>query len=131
MRRLLALAGGVCLLASVGATAQTATPSGPVTTGTLAELCGSDAPGAMAFCRGVMVGAGQYHMSITTGPGARRPIFCLPGGPPTFDEAQSSFTAWVRANPQHAGERAVDGLMRWAAATYPCPPPAARGQARR
>jgi hypothetical protein len=29
--------------------------------------------------------------------------------------------AWARAHPQYSGERAIDGLMRFATETYPCP----------
>ncbi|PPQ33894.1 hypothetical protein CCS01_13195 [Rhodopila globiformis] len=65
-----------------------------------------------------MTGAGQYNREISQ----NRPEFlCLPDPSPTFEAAQASFVAWARANPQYANELAVDGLMRWAAATYPCP----------
>ena len=99
---------------------------GPITTGPLAELCGSLDPAASAYCRGFLTGAGQYHSAITA-PGGLNPLFCLPTPSPTLDQSQSAFVAWARANPQHAGERAIDGVMRWAASAYPCPtpPPAA------
>jgi hypothetical protein len=68
-----------------------------------------------------------------TRPGGQAPIFCLPNPAPTLDEAQAAFVAWARANPQHAGDKAVDGLLRWAASAYPCPtpPPPARRATRR
>ncbi|WP_372617352.1 Rap1a/Tai family immunity protein [Falsiroseomonas sp.] len=97
-----------------------------VTTAELAQLCaaggGTDAASAVAVgaCRGFMVGVGQYHAELTTAAAGRPPVFCLPEPSPTFDAAQASFVAWSRANPQHAGEKAVIGLMRWAAATFPC-----------
>jgi len=129
MRFVTTFAGGLALLAaSVGAvSAQTADRAiaGPITTGNLASLCAaplSEEVGqvAQAFCRGFIIGAGQYHREITQ-PGGRAPIFCLPDPAPTLAAAQSSFIAWVSANPQHADELAVDGVLRWAAATYPCP----------
>jgi hypothetical protein len=96
-----------------------------VTTGELARLCaagGTDTSSALAVgsCRGFMVGVGQYHAEMTTPGAGRSPVFCLPAPAPTFDAAQGSFVAWSRANPQYAGEKALVGLMRWAAATFPC-----------
>ncbi|TCH99971.1 hypothetical protein EJV46_04740 [Roseococcus sp. SYP-B2431] len=146
MRFVTTLAGSLVLLAAAmgGAPAQTTAPApagptasgpvtaGPVTTGNLASLCGaplSEEVGhvSQAFCRGVIVGVGQYHMEISR-PGGRAAIFCLPTPTPTLEAAQTSFVAWAAANPQHAGELAVNGLLRWAAATYPCP--TARGARR-
>ncbi|HEV7264148.1 MAG TPA: Rap1a/Tai family immunity protein [Falsiroseomonas sp.] len=98
-----------------------------VTTAELAQLCeagdgtGAGSAVAVASCRGFMVGVGQYHAELTTATAGRPPVFCLPDPSPTFDAAQASFVAWSRANPQHAGEKAVIGLMRWAASTFPCP----------
>jgi len=124
------LRAGAVLALAVGAGAASAqTAAAPpasvptLTTSTLAEICGSDAETARGFCRGFLVGVGQYHSEVTR-PRGRAPIFCLPDPTPTLEAAQASFTAWAGANPQHAGEKAVDGLMRWAAATYPCPTPA-------
>jgi hypothetical protein len=97
-----------------------------VTTAELAQLCaagsGTDTGSAAAVgaCRGFMVGVGQYHAELTTAAAGRPPVFCLPDPSPTFEASQASFVAWSRANPQHAGEKAVMGLMRWAAATFPC-----------
>jgi hypothetical protein len=35
--------------------------------------------------------------------------------------AELAFSAWMRANPAHTSEPALDGFLRWAQATYPCP----------
>jgi hypothetical protein len=131
MRLMGALAGMIAMLGTGMAAAQTpqaaSTPSPEVvTTGTLANLCaasGTDAQSATAtgFCRGFLIGAGQYHAALSA-PGGLRPVFCLPSPTPQVEAAQAGFVAWAAANPQHAGDRAVDGLTRWAAATYPCPP---------
>ena len=96
-----------------------------ITTATLAETCrsaGGDVAGATAlgFCRGFMTGAGQYHREISA---HRPPIFCLPTPSPSFEAAQASFVAWAAANAQYADAPALDGLLRWAAATYPCATP--------
>lgn len=113
-----------------------ATPAEPVSTATLASICAATSPNAESpltgFCRGFMVGVGQYHSSISAATGRR--IFCLPQPSPTIENVQQAFVAWARANTQHGQERAVDGLMRFAAATYPCPPepaaPPPRGRQR-
>ena len=95
-------------------------------TGELAQLCSAtakDVPEAVsiAYCQGFFIAAGQYHQEMTAENGAQRPIFCLPTPSPTFDEARMSFVAWVRANPQYSTDRSIDGLLRFAAESYPCP----------
>ena len=120
--------------------AQTASaPAGGLTTGTLASFCaasaGPDVANATAagVCRGFMVGVGQYHAELTTARGGKPPVYCLPEPSPSFDAAAASFAAWSQANAQYAGEKAIIGLMRWAAASYPCPeqPRTAAPRARR
>lgn len=105
-----------------------ATTAGPVLaqsaavgTGPLAELCAAANPAAQGYCRGFLIGAGQYHATITA-PGGLDPLFCLPAPAPSVDQAQAAFVVWARANPQHANERAIDGVMRWAASAFPCAP---------
>lgn len=98
--------------------------TGTVTTGPLAELCGAASPTAQAYCRGFLIGAGQYHATITA-PGGLDPLFCLPTPAPSVEQVQAGFAAWARANPQHANERAIEGVMRWAASAFPCVRPAA------
>ena len=124
------LAGGLALLAAAAgpATAQTAGPVPALTTGTLAALCGAtgedaDSLRAVGYCRGVFVGIGQYH-SIMTAPARLRPIFCLPEPSPTLEGLQAAFIAWAAANPDRLNERAAEGVLRFAAATYPCAAPA-------
>lgn len=124
------LAGGLALLAAAAgpAAAQTSGPVPALTTGTLAALCGAtgddaDSLRAVGYCRGVFVGMGQYH-SIMTAPGRLRPIFCLPEPSPTLEGLQAAFIAWASANPERLNERAAEGVLRFAAATYPCAAPA-------
>lgn len=129
--------GGLALLAlaSGPALAQASAPLPQLSTGVLAALCGAtgtdaDSMTAVGYCRGFIVGVGQYHIEITR-PGGIMPAFCLPQPTPTLDFVQTSFVAWAAANPDQAETKAVDGLMRWAATTYPCAAPAAsmrRGQ---
>ncbi|MCB4824800.1 Rap1a/Tai family immunity protein [Roseicella aerolata] len=123
MRLALLMGAGLTAMAGMPVPSAAQAPARGVTAGTLAEACALEARDltsatAAGYCRGFMAGAGQYHREISMD---RPPIFCLPTPSPTFEAAQASFVAWMRANPQFASEQAVDGLMRWAAATYPCP----------
>jgi hypothetical protein len=136
MRRVIVAAAGLCLaFTPIAAKAQTAAPAAapaPVvtmlTTATLANLCSvsgdqGDVAIAMGYCRGFIIAVGQYHFEISR-PGGRPAIFCLPDPAPTLEAAQTAFVAWAAANPQYGAERAVDGLLRWAASAYPCRPAA-------
>lgn len=146
MRQLTSWLGGAALLAlATGpALAQSSATGAPapaapaavvvpaLTTGVLAALCGANAAeaegnAAIGYCRGFIVGVGQYHVEISRA-GGIRPAFCLPTPTPTLEFVQSAFVAWVNANPQHAGDRAVDGLLRWASSAYPCAAPRRAGQ---
>ncbi len=94
------------------------------TTGALARLCGATAQepayaAAIHFCHGLLVGSGQTSDMMHKRQGTR-PGFCLPTPSPTLDQVAASFVAWSAANPQFDGLRAADGLMRFAAAQYPC-----------
>src|SRR4051794_36736626 len=77
---------------------------------------------AIAYCQGFITSAGQYHTLTHPPGGAIRPLYCLPTPRPTVAESGVAFAAWARANPAHSGEPALDGLLRWEQATYPCPP---------
>ena len=83
---------------------------------------------ALNWCHGFIVGAGQYHRSVTDAGTGPKSLFCMPTPEPTLEQARVAFVAWARAHPQHAAEKAVDGLSRFAAETWPCPAakPAAR-----
>jgi hypothetical protein len=132
----------LALLAGAAGTAEGQTGPGqprarrvPHTVTELAAVCGlpPEAPEHVAashFCAGFLAGAGQFHAALYPLDAARRPIFCLPDPPPPLREVAAAFVAWARNNPQHAGESAVDGLMRFANQAYPCPsearPPAGR-----
>lgn len=133
MRRAITLAGTAAALfvaAQPGAAQVTEAAFRGGHTSDLAALCGASGQeglgrAALGYCQGFFVAAGQYHRSLSAEGGLHRPIFCLPNPSPTFDQARASFVAWARNNPQHGGERAIDGLMRFAAETYPCPEAAA------
>jgi hypothetical protein len=100
------------------------------TTGALARLCGATVQepayaAAVHFCHGLLVGAGQTSDMMHKRQGSR-PGFCLPTPSPSLDQVAASFVAWSAANPQFNGMRAADGLMRFAAAQYPCTATSAR-----
>jgi hypothetical protein len=126
-------AAALALACSGGAAFAQAPATQPLTTATLAELCAaapamSEAP-ATAFCRGFIIGAGQHHAAVSRVAGTR-PAYCMPNPGPTQQDFQTAFAAWARANPQFGQDAAVDGLVRFAAATYPCPPAATPARSR-
>lgn len=134
MRHVTSWLGGAALLALAAGPSWSQAPAPAVvpalSTGVLAALCaatGTDADSATAagYCRGFIVGVGQYNVEISR-PGGILPGFCLPQPTPTLEFVQASFVAWVNANPQHRDSKAVDGLLRWASTTYPCAAPASR-----
>lgn len=126
MKPILAAAALAAMLAAPPAQAQE--PVAAENAAQLAALCTSTAADlrghvAVAYCHGFFAGAGQYHASLYPPGRNSNPRFCVPNPRPTVGAAAASFAAWVGANPQHANEPAVDALLRWARATYPCPQP--------
>lgn len=92
----------------------------------LAALCGTragetNAEAAIYLCHGFLTGVGQYHTATRRPSSPYPPLFCPPDPPPSINQAAAGFTAWARGNPQFGLEPAVDGLVRWARQTYPCP----------
>lgn len=82
---------------------------------------------AIAYCQGFLTSFGQYH-ALAHPPGRPGQLFCVANPGPSIAESGIAFARWTRDNPQHAGEPAADGLLRWAEASFPCPatPPARR-----
>ena len=76
---------------------------------------------SIAYCQGFITAAGQYHTALHPAGGPRRPLFCVPNPPPSVAQTGLGFAAWARQNPQRANEPALDGLLRWARSSYPCP----------
>jgi hypothetical protein len=117
--------------AAAGPAAAQGQPATPAfTTAELARACGPSADDANALasrsvCYAVLVTVGQVHAIYTSGRQAARPVFCLPNPSPTMADVSARFVSWAGANPQHAGTRAAEGALRFAAATYPCPQPSA------
>lgn len=94
------------------------------TTADLVELCtvaeGDEmATAAIHFCHGYLIGAYHYHVQLMSGPG-KTPMFCFPDPPPSRDAAIGAMVVWAKDNTQHLSEEAVDTMLRWLIATYPC-----------
>ena len=94
------------------------------TMGDLTALCGVEAndPNAVAaihMCHGYLTGLVHFHMVM--GRALEGHIFCMKEeARPTRDQAVAMLVEWSRANPQHNGLEAVDGVLAWLAETYPC-----------
>ncbi len=95
------------------------------TTGDLAALCGvsKDDPNAIAaihFCHGYMLGLDHY--GAATGRVFRDVVYCIPeNAHVTRNEAVEMFVKWAATNQQYMSELPIDGLLRWARTTWPCP----------
>jgi hypothetical protein len=102
-------------------------------TSDLAALCaaGPNDPvvrDAVNYCHGFLMAVGQFHAEVTREGARIRPFFCLPNPRPSVSDITGGFVAWARANPQFAGTSAVEGVVRYGTATFPCPTPPARGR---
>jgi hypothetical protein len=139
MRNIVA-AAALALLASAPAMAQSPATAPVTEVRTVAELAAICDPStdnplrleSIAYCQGYLTATGQFHAALhPTGMTASRPLFCIPQPPPTVAQSGIAFAAWARQNTQYSDQPALDGLLRWAQATYPCtppaPPPAPRG----
>lgn len=118
MRRA-ALLAATCLLLGA-AKSGGAVDAPPIASfGDLAGLCAdtSDAS-AQAFCQGYIMGSGELYLALRRAEVIDRWACADPI--PTLDEISKAIVGWAAANPQHAADRAVDGLWRAAAALYPC-----------
>ena len=76
-------------------------------------------PNAVGLCVGYGSGVLDYHLADTYRNKRARKV-CVPKPPPTRGEARTAFIAWGQANPQYLAEPAVEGVMAFLIATYPC-----------
>jgi hypothetical protein len=128
----LALAGAIAAGPALAQGQPATVPAAPggFTAGELARACGPSAADANALasrsaCYATLVAIGQVHAIYTSGRQAARPVFCLPDPSPQLESVSAAYVSWVAANQQFAGVRAAEGVLRFAAATYPCAAPAA------
>jgi len=89
------------------------------TAGELADLCGANprepqGDARINFCHGFAQGAVDVAMR------AEKKPFCFPTPSPSRSATLGEFAAWVRANPSHRSEPAVDGLFHFLAERFPC-----------
>ena len=94
------------------------------TTKDLVALCGVDAadPNAVAaihMCHGYVMGL--VHFNMVMGRALEGSVYCIEDDErPTRDQAIAMFVEWSGTHPEHDSSEAVDGVLHWAADTYPC-----------
>ena len=87
-------------------------------------LCGvsaadPNAAAAIHFCHGYYVGVD--HSAEILGRPLRNILYCPPEGLKlTRDQVIAMVVDYHRKNPQFASEAPIEGIIRWAAAAYPC-----------
>jgi hypothetical protein len=90
----------------------------------LVTLCGVEAsdPNANAaihMCHGYVIGLVHFHELV--GRALEGTVFCLADDKrPSRDAAIDMLVRWSRGHPEYDSEEAIDGVLRWAAAQYPC-----------
>src|SRR5690349_3545339 len=94
--RYLVAAAVVALLAGPAAAEVTEQNFRGGRTSDLAALCSAGPndrmhTAALNWCHGFMVGAGQYHHSVSAPGGTSRRLFCMPNPEPTLDQARQAF----------------------------------------
>jgi hypothetical protein len=94
------------------------------TTRDFVALCGvgaadPNAAAAIHFCHGYYVGVD--HSAEILGRPLRNILYCPPEGLKlTRDQVLGMVVDYHRKNPQFAAEAPIEGIIRWAAAAYPC-----------
>lgn len=131
MKRILSAGTIALLLGGTAAIAQQAAQQPIVThvqtVNELAAVCDPTWGGvprleAIAYCQGFLTSAGQYHALMNPPGSPVRPLFCVPNPGPTIAQSGVGFARWARENPSYGNEPALDGMLRWAQASFPCPP---------
>ena len=113
MRRALTIGALALAAASVAA------PAAAIeTTADLRAACAADDVATRNLCFGYIKGAGQLYIELIRANVI--PQIACADPVPTFETIRVSVVEWIDANPEHATDRAIDGLMQAAAEIWPC-----------
>ena len=94
------------------------------TLGDFTALCGvsADDPNAAAaihMCHGFVVGVSQFHQLFDRA--LEGSIYCIEEDErPSRDAAIGMLLAWSKAHPEFDSEVPIEGVLKWAADSYPC-----------
>jgi hypothetical protein len=90
----------------------------------LVALCGvaaidPNASAAIHMCHGYVTGLVHFHTLM--GRALEGTVYCLAEDKrPARDDAIGMLVNWSRDHPEYDSEEAIDGVLRWLAAKYPC-----------
>jgi hypothetical protein len=95
------------------------------TTQDLVDVCSADpdgslGPEAQQACYGYIAGTIHFYSSLVAGGDRFKPIVC-PDRELTRQEVAELLVDWAKDNPDHMQALPVEGVLRAAVATYPCP----------
>lgn len=121
-----ALMTGAALLVAAGAASADVTRENFQlrTNADFVALCGvspadPNAAAAIHFCHGYYVGVD--HSAEILGRPLRNVLYCPPDGLKlTRNEVVGMVVGYLRKNPQYSAEAPIEGIIRWAVATWPC-----------
>ena len=123
--RLISMTVGLTLIASIAQAEMARERFEAETVGDLQTLCAadentSDGKYALGFCYGWIEGAGQfYEQMLMDKRFEMEPTICSEKAL-TREDARTAFVSWADANPQSAGQAALDGMFRAMKESYPC-----------
>ena len=131
MKRMIPAGAFALLLGSGAAFAQQPNVDHVQTVRDLAAICDPVTTGvprleAIAYCQGFLTSFGQHHALMNPPGRPTQPLFCVPNPGPSIAQSGIAFARWAKENPSDIAEPALDGLLRWAQASFPCPTPTAR-----
>jgi hypothetical protein len=71
------------------------------------------------MCHGYVMGLTHFH--IIMGRALEGKIYCMKDQErPSRDQAIAMLVKWSKAHPEYDAKEAVDGVLLWAAAAFPC-----------
>jgi hypothetical protein len=91
----------------------------------LVHLCGTpstdpESDAALSLCAGYISGVLDDHRMETLA-GTAKARLCMPHAAPITSATAGEMLAWARENARNGDEPAAQGVVRYYAATYPCP----------